>query len=150
MNILGISAFVHDSVACLIKDGSIIANIEEERFNRIKHTGVFPRQSIEFVLKTENLTINDIDIIAFNWNPFKALISECLKFLLITPPVYFKMLKYNQPPKHFKTIFLSFLLKRFVKKQIGKGFHGKGYGLTIIWPMRPQRIIFLHLNELIF
>ena len=128
MNILGITGYVHDSAACLIKDGNIIANVEEERFNRIKHTSVFPRQSIEYVLKTGNLTIDDIDIIAFNWNPFKALISECLKFLLITPPVYFKMLKFNKPPKHFKTIFLSFLLKRIVKKQIGKGFRGK-----VVW-----------------
>ena len=122
MNILGITGYVHDSAACLIKDGKIIANVEEERFNRIKHTGVFPRQSIEYVLKTGNLTIDDIDIIAFNWNPFKALISECLKFLLITPPVYFKMLKHNKPPKHFKTIFLTFFLKRFIKKQIVNGF----------------------------
>jgi carbamoyltransferase len=125
VNILGLTCYVHDSAACLIKDGSVIANIEEERFNRIKHTGIFPRQAIEYVLKAGNLTINDIDIIAFNWNPFKALVSECLKFLLLSPPVYFKMLRYNKPPKHFKTIFLSLFLKRTVKKEIGKGFHGK-------------------------
>jgi len=105
-----------------------MANMEEERFNRIKHTGVFPLQSIEYVLRAGNLRIDDIDIIAFNWNPLKAMMSECLKFLLLSPPVYFKMLKYNKPPKHFKTIFLSFFLKRFVKKQIGKGFHGK-----VVW-----------------
>ncbi len=128
MNILGITGYVHDSAACLIKDGNIIANVEEERFNRIKHTGVFPRQSIEYVLKTGNLTIDDIDIIAFNWNPFKALVSECFKFLLLSPCLYFKMLKYNKPPKHFKTIFLSFLLKRLVKKKMGEGFRGK-----VVW-----------------
>jgi carbamoyltransferase len=95
VNILGITYYVHDSAACLIKGGSVIANIEEERFNRIKHTGVFSRQAIEYVLKAGNLTIDDIDIIAFNWYPLKALVSECLKFLLISPPVYFKMLRYN-------------------------------------------------------
>ena len=128
MNILGITCFVHDSAACLIKDGKIIANIEEERFNRIQHTDVFPKQSIQYVLNTASLTIDHIDIIAFNWNPVKALVSECLKFLLITPPAYFKMIKYNKPPKHFKTIFLSFFLKRLIKKQIGKGFRGK-----VVW-----------------
>lgn len=128
MNILGITCYVHDSAACLIKDGSIIANVEEERFNRIKHTGVFPRQAIEYVLKTGNLTIDDVDIIAFNWNPFKALASECLKFLLLTPPLYFKMLKHNKPFKHFKTIFLSLFLKRSIDQQIGKGFRGK-----VVW-----------------
>ncbi len=74
MNILGITCYVHDSAACLIKGGSVIANIEEERFNRIRHTGVFPRQAIEYVLKAGNMMIDDIDIIAFNWNPFKALV----------------------------------------------------------------------------
>jgi carbamoyltransferase len=128
MNILGITCYVHDSAACLIKGGKVIANIEEERFNRIKHTDIFPRQATEYVLKVGNLTIHDIDIIAFNWHPFKALVSECLKFLFISPPVYFKMLRYNKPPKHLKTIFSSFLLKRDVKKHIGTGFRGK-----VVW-----------------
>ena len=128
MNILGITCFIHDSAACLIKDGKIIANIEEERFNRVQHTDVFPKQSIQYVLNTANLTIADIDIIAFNWNPVKALISECLKFLLITPPAYFKMIKYDKPPKHFKTIIFSFFLRRFIKQHIGKGFNGK-----VVW-----------------
>ncbi|HUN54027.1 MAG TPA: carbamoyltransferase C-terminal domain-containing protein [Smithella sp.] len=128
MNILGITCFVHDSAACLIKDGKIIANIEEERFNRVKHTGDFPKQSIDYVLHAAGLTIADVDIIAFNWNPVKALIAELLKFVLITPPVYFKMIKHNKPPKHFKTIFYSFFLRRFVKKHMGIGFRGK-----VVW-----------------
>lgn len=128
MNILGITCYVHDSAACLIQDGLVIANIEEERLNRQKHTSAFPRQAIDYVLKAGNLTMRDIDIIAFNWHPLKALISECLKFLFISPPVYFKMLKYNRPPKHFKTIFSSLLLKKSIKKWIGKGFRGK-----VVW-----------------
>ena len=126
MNILGITCYVHDSAACLMKGDSVIANSEEERFNRIKHTGVFPRQAIEYVLKTGSLTIDDIDIIAFNWNPFKALVSECLKFLLISPPVYFKMLNCNQPPKNFKTIFASFFFKKVRKKTDRQGFSWQG------------------------
>jgi carbamoyltransferase len=128
MNILGVSAYVHDSAACLIKKGKVVANIEEERFNRIKHTSAFPRQSIEYVLKVGNLQINDVDVIAFNWNLLKALVAECSKFLLLSPFLYFKMLKHNKPPKHFKTIYLSFMLKRLIKQQIGKGFRGK-----VVW-----------------
>lgn len=128
MNILGITCFVHDSAACLIKDGKIIAAIEEERFNRVKHTDFFPKHSIQYVLKTADLAIDDIDIVAFNWNPLKALISECLKFLLITPIAYFQMIKHDKPPKHFKTIVFSFFLRRFIKQHIGKGFHGK-----VVW-----------------
>ena len=125
MNILGITCYVHDSAACLIKDGRVIANVEEERLNRVKHTQVFPQRAIEYVLQAGDLTIRDIDSIAFNWNPLKALVSECLKFLCVSPPVYFKMLKYNRPPKHFKTILASFLLRAAVRKQIGTGFRGK-------------------------
>ena len=48
--ILGISAFYHDSAACLIKDGKIIAAAQEERFTRIKHDSNYPYHSIEYVL----------------------------------------------------------------------------------------------------
>ncbi|MEI6126645.1 MAG: carbamoyltransferase C-terminal domain-containing protein [Pseudomonadota bacterium] len=125
VNILGITCYVHDSAACLIKDGRVIANIEEERLNRQKHTSAFPRQAIDYVLKAGSLTLSDIDIIAFNWHPLKALVSECLKFFFISPPAYFKMLKYNRPPKHFKTILASFFLKKALKKQTGQGFSGR-------------------------
>ena len=54
MNILGISAFYHDSAACLIKDGLIIAAAQEERFTRKKHDSNYPYHSIEFVLKLSN------------------------------------------------------------------------------------------------
>ena len=128
MNILGINCYVHDSAACLVKDGRVVANVEEERLNRERHTSVFPKLAIAYALKAGGLQLSDIDIVAFNWNPAKALLAECLKFLFLTPVVYFKMLKYNQPPKHFKTIFASFLLRRALRREIGTGFHGK-----VVW-----------------
>jgi carbamoyltransferase len=51
MYILGISSFYHDSAACIIKDGEIIAAVQEERFSRIKHESQFPTNSIDFCLK---------------------------------------------------------------------------------------------------
>ena len=50
MYILGISAFYHDSAACLIKDGNIIAAAQEERFTRKKHDASFPIHAIKFCL----------------------------------------------------------------------------------------------------
>ena len=47
MNILGISCFYHDSAACLIRDGEIIAAAQEERFTRKKHDPYFPKKAIE-------------------------------------------------------------------------------------------------------
>ena len=51
MYILGISAFYHDSAACLVKDGEIVAAAQEERFSRIKHDHAFPSNTIQFYLK---------------------------------------------------------------------------------------------------
>ena len=56
--ILGISAFYHDSAACILKDGKIIAAAQEERFTRKKHDSSYPKHAIEFVLKFANLKLN--------------------------------------------------------------------------------------------
>ena len=55
MNIIGISAYFHDSAACLIVDGEIIAAAQEERFTRKKHDASFPRFAIEFCLNKSGL-----------------------------------------------------------------------------------------------
>ena len=68
--ILGISAFYHDSAACILKDGKIIAAAQEERFTRIKHDPNYPHNSIEFVLKYANLKLSDVDQIVFFEKPF--------------------------------------------------------------------------------
>ena len=54
--ILGISAFYHDSAACILKDGKIIAAAQEERFSRKKHDPSYPKNAIEFVLDYSNLS----------------------------------------------------------------------------------------------
>ncbi len=69
MYTLGISAYYHDSAACLLEDGRIIAAIEEERFSRIKHDNSFPYKAIEFCLKGRLLSINDIDHISYYEKP---------------------------------------------------------------------------------
>ena len=68
MKILGISAFYHDSSASLLIDGELIAAAQEERFSRIKHDSSFPVKAIEFCLSYANLTIDDIDHIAYYEN----------------------------------------------------------------------------------
>jgi len=68
--ILGISAFYHDSAACILIDGKIIAAAQEERFTRIKHDPNYPHNSIEFVLKYTNLKLSEVDQIVFFEKPF--------------------------------------------------------------------------------
>ena len=68
--ILGISAFYHDSAACILKDGKIIAAAQEERFTRKKHDPGYPKFAIDFVLKYANLNLSEVDQIVFFEKPF--------------------------------------------------------------------------------
>ena len=69
-SILGISAFYHDSAACILKNGEIIAAAQEERFTRKKHDSSYPYNAIEFVLNYANLKLNKVDQIVFFEKPF--------------------------------------------------------------------------------
>ncbi len=68
--ILGISAFYHDSAACILKNGKIIAAAQEERFTRKKHDPTYPFNAIEFVLKFANLELSEVNQIVFFEKPF--------------------------------------------------------------------------------
>ena len=69
-SILGISAFYHDSAACILKDGIIIAAAQEERFTRKKHDSSYPYNAIEFVLNYSNLKLSEVNQIVFFEKPF--------------------------------------------------------------------------------
>ena len=70
MYILGISAFYHDSAACLLKDGKIIAAAQEERFTRKKHDLAFPKNAIQYCIKEANIEASDLSNIVFYEKPF--------------------------------------------------------------------------------
>jgi carbamoyltransferase len=83
MYILGISAFYHDSAACLIKDGEIISAAQEERFTRKKHDHNFPFKAIDFCLSHSKIQVADLDLIAFYDKPFlkfERLLESYLSF----------------------------------------------------------------------
>jgi carbamoyltransferase len=65
MNILGINCFAHDTAACLLQDGRLVAFVEEERFNREKHTKAFPDNAVAFCLDQGSIGIDDLDAVAF-------------------------------------------------------------------------------------
>ena len=70
MNILGISAWYHDSAACLVRDGEIVAAAQEERFTRKKHDPDFPTKAVESCLEIAGLTADQIDAVGFYDKPF--------------------------------------------------------------------------------
>jgi len=69
-SILGISAFYHDSAACILIDGKIIAAAQEERFTRKKHDPSYPKNAINFVLEYSKLKLSEVDQIVFFEKPF--------------------------------------------------------------------------------
>jgi len=70
VNIIGISAFYHDSAAALVCDGEIIAAAQEERFTRKKHDASFPSNAIRYCLEFSGLELDEIDTIVFYDKPF--------------------------------------------------------------------------------
>lgn len=69
--ILGISAFYHDSAACLVKDGEIVAAAQEERFTRKKHDAALPKNAVAYCLRHAGITISDVNYIGFYDKPLK-------------------------------------------------------------------------------
>ena len=70
ISILGISAFYHDSAACFVRDGRIIAASQEERFTRKKHDSGFPHQAIRSCLEATGTRPGELDLVAFYDKPF--------------------------------------------------------------------------------
>ena len=70
MKILGISAYYHDSAACILKDSEIIAAVQEERFTRKKHDQNFPSNAINYCLKEAGINSSELDYVAFYDKPF--------------------------------------------------------------------------------
>jgi len=83
--ILGISAFYHDSAACLVCDGKILAAAQEERFTRIKHDASFPFKAVEYCLKEAGITINDVHHVAFYEKPFLKVERLLMTYLSFAP-----------------------------------------------------------------
>jgi carbamoyltransferase len=69
INILGISAYYHDSAACLVRDGEIVAAAQEERFTRKKHDESFPSRAVAYCLREGGLGFSDLDYVGFYDKP---------------------------------------------------------------------------------
>ncbi len=117
-SILGISAFYHDSAACILVNGKIVAAAQEERFTRIKHDSSYPHNAVEFVLNFANLKLSELDHIIFFEKPFlkfERLLETHVAFapkgfvlfskampLWIKEKLFQKNLLYNNLKKHDK------------------------------------------------
>ena len=93
MNILGISAFYHDSAACLVQDGRIVAAAQEERFTRKKHDASFPRHAMEYCLKAGGITVDQLDLVSFYEKPFLKFERLLETYLSFAPSGYSSFIK---------------------------------------------------------
>ena len=121
MDILGISAFYHDSAACLLRDGEIVAAAQEERFNRKKHYSGFPTESVRYCLREGGVSLGDLRYIAFYDKPlvkFERLLETYLTFA----------------PKGFRSFVTAMPVwlkeKLFLKKFLQRELRTLGDGLS--------------------
>jgi len=122
MNILGISAFYHDSAACLVQDGRIVAAAQEERFTRRKHDYRFPQHAIDFCLRAGGLEADQLDHVAFYDKPllkFERLLETYLAFA----PAGFRSFMEAMP--------LWMKQKLHLPREMDRGLHGKYKGRYI-------------------
>jgi carbamoyltransferase len=108
-NILGISAFYHDSAAALVVDGEIIAAAQEERFTRKKHDPGFPLEAINYVLTEGNLALSDIDFVTFYDKPFLKF-ERLLETYIANAPMGFKSFSMAMPIWLREKLYLKKLL----------------------------------------
>lgn len=85
MYILGISCFYHDSAACIIGNGGILAAAQEERFTRKKHDPSFPRHAIEYCLEEAGIVVHDLNYVVFYDKPFLTFERLLMSYLTVAP-----------------------------------------------------------------
>ncbi len=114
INILGISALYHDSAACLIRDGEIIAAAQEERFTRKKHDDAFPKNAVDFCLREGNISLKDVNHVGFYDKPFLKFERLLLTYLSYAPAGIRSFLK-SMPVWLNQKIFLKDYLANELK-----------------------------------
>jgi carbamoyltransferase len=85
MDILGISCFYHDSAACLLRDGDIVAAAQEERFTRRKHDPRFPNHAIQYCLEEGKIASRDLNYVVFYDKPFLTFERLLLSYMTVAP-----------------------------------------------------------------
>lgn len=111
MNILGISCYFHDSAACIVKDGELIAAAQEERFNRIKNSSDFPIQAINFCIKQSAISFAEIDYVVFYEKPYLKF-SRVIQDLVAKFPSSYSSFIRNIPQWLQDRLIFPMVLKR--------------------------------------
>ncbi|MFQ5585209.1 MAG: carbamoyltransferase [Thermodesulfobacteriota bacterium] len=119
MRILGISAFYHDSAACLVTDGEVTAAAQEERFTRKKHDLSFPVNAIRYCLEEGNAALSDVDSVVFYEKPFVKF-ERLLETYLSFAPRGIRSFVSAMPVWLKEKLFLKNTLQKELKNNFGK------------------------------
>ncbi|MBZ5526246.1 MAG: carbamoyltransferase, partial [Acidobacteriia bacterium] len=118
MNILGLSAYYHDSAACLVSDGDILAAAQEERFTRKKHDSDFPAKAAEYCLRSAGLRPADIDYVVFYDKPFLKF-DRLFETYLSFPPRGFRSFAKSIPVWLKEKLFQKTVISDALKECLG-------------------------------
>jgi carbamoyltransferase len=125
MQILGISAFYHDSAAALVRDGEIVAAAQEERFSRKKHDARFPHHALAYCLAEGGVRLADVDRIVFYDKPFLKF-ERLLETYLALAPRGLRSFQMAMPLWVREKLFQKdLLLKQLKRYQAGADLSGK-------------------------
>jgi carbamoyltransferase len=120
MNILGLSAFYHDSAACLVSDGDIVAAAQEERFTRKKHDFGFPGRAAEYCVSATGLRPADIDYVVFYDKPFLKF-ERLFETYMAFSPRGFRSFATSLPIWVKEKLFQKALIVKGLKERLGAG-----------------------------
>jgi carbamoyltransferase len=115
VRILGISAFYHDSAACLLEDGRLLAAAQEERFTRKKHDANFPHHAARYCLDAGGVRIDEVDYVAFYDKPFLKF-ERLLETYIAFAPRGFRSFRMAMPLWLKEKLFQKLLLRDELKK----------------------------------
>lgn len=125
MYILGISALYHDSAACIIHNGEILAAAQEERFTRLKHDSGFPVNAIRFCLDYAHISLDQVEAIAFYEKPLLKFERVLENFFHIAPGGFTSFVKYIPAWIKQKVFFRKYLNDQLKAMDLGGVKHLK-------------------------
>ncbi len=133
--ILGISAFYHDSAACLLEDGRIVAALQEERFSRIKHDSSYPEKAIQACLGIGRCRLSDLDHVVFYEKPFSKFERLLDTYLRHAPRGWRSYLK-SIPVWMKEKLWIKDLLQRRLEgpKEILFADHHESHAASAFYP----------------
>ena len=145
--ILGLSAYYHDSAACLLQDGTIVAAAQEERFSRKKGDASFPHQSVAYCLKSQGISSDDVAIVGFYDKPLLKF-ERILETYLATAPKGFRSFRLAGPLWIKEKLFTDRLVREALqyKGELLYAEHHESHAASAFFPSPFEEAAFLTMD----